>query len=196
MTMKSILLQQLMTGLFYSLTSLIIVILNKIVLTTYKFPSFKVLGLGQITSSIVVLAIARASGVVNFPKLGWDTFWSVWPLPLTYICDMLFGLGGTQHLSLPMLTVLRHGSILFTMIAEYVVLGVRANLQVQLSVYLMILGGAIAASNDLSFHLVGYIYVMVNNLSTAAGGVYMKKRLEAKDLGKIRILGVHCLYQR
>ena len=104
MTMRSILPQQLMTGLFYSLTSLIIVILNKIVLTTYKFPSFRMLGLGQITSSIVVLAIARAFGVVNFPKMGWDTFWSVWPLPLAYIGDLLFGLGGTQNLSLPMLT--------------------------------------------------------------------------------------------
>ena len=79
------------------------------------------------------------------------------------------------------------------MIAEYVILGVRASLRVQLSVYLMILGGAVAASNDLSFHLVGYVYVMVNNLSTAAGGVYMKKRLDAKDLGKMHTLGVNYL---
>ena len=102
--MRSVLFKQFMTGLLYSIVSLIIVILNKTVLTTYKFPSFKILGLGQITSSIVVLAIARASGVVNFPKLGWDTFPTVWPLPLTYIGNMLFGLGGTKNLSLPMLT--------------------------------------------------------------------------------------------
>ena len=51
------------------------------------------------------------------------------------------------------LTVLRRGSILFTMIAEYFVLGVKAEVRVQLSVYLMIFGAAMAASNDLSFHL-------------------------------------------
>lgn len=102
--MRSILFLQLMTGLLYSVASLIIVILNKTVLTTYKFPSFKILGLGQIASSIVILAVARAAGVVNFPKLEWDTFWTVWPLPLTYIGNMLFGLGGTKILSLPMLT--------------------------------------------------------------------------------------------
>ena len=83
-----------------------------------------------------------------------------------------------------MQAVLRHGSILFTMIAEYIVLGVEANVKVQFSVYLMILGGAVAASNDLSFHLVGYIYILINNLSTAADGVYMKKMLDTKDLGK------------
>ena len=83
-----------------------------------------------------------------------------------------------------MQAVLRHGSILFTMIAEYIVLGVKANVKVQLSVYLMILGGAIAAFNDLSFHLIGYIYILINNLSTAADGVYMKKMLDTKDLGK------------
>ena len=39
------------------------------------------------------------------------------------------------------------------MIAEYFVLGVKAEVPVQLSVYLMIFGAAMAASNDLSFHL-------------------------------------------
>lgn len=192
--MRSILFLQLMTGLLYSVASLIIVILNKTVLTTYKFPSFKILGLGQIASSIVILAVARAAGVVNFPKLEWDTFWTVWPLPLTYIGNMLFGLGGTKILSLPMLTVLRHGSILFTMIAEYIVLGVEANVKVQFSVYLMILGGAVAASNDLSFHLVGYIYILINNLSTAADGVYMKKMLDTKDLGKYGLMYYNSIF--
>ena len=69
------------------------------------------------------------------------------------------------------------------MIAEYFVLGVKANVPVQLSVYLMIFGAAVAASNDLSFHLVGYVYITINNLSTAANGVYMKKKLDSKDLG-------------
>ena len=80
--------------------------------------------------------------------------------------------------------MLRRGSILFTMIAEYFVLGVRAEVPVQLSVYLMIFGAAVAASNDLSFHLVGYVYITINNLSTAANGVYMKKKLDSKDLGR------------
>jgi hypothetical protein len=44
---------------------------------------------------------------------------------------MMFGLGGTQALSLPMMTMLRRGSIIMTMIAEYYVLRVKPSSTVQ-----------------------------------------------------------------
>ena len=66
---------------------------------------------------------------------------------------MLFGLGGTQELSLPMMTVLRRFSIVMTMVAEYYILDYRPNLAVQMSVYSMVLGALIAAANDLAFNL-------------------------------------------
>jgi len=192
--MRSNFFMRVTTGLLYGLASFFIVLINKTVLTTYKFPSFQMLALGQITASIVILAVGKALRIVSYPGLSGDTFWKIWPLPLFFIGNMLFGLGGTQSLSLPMLTVLRRGSILFTMIAEYFVLGVKANVPVQLSVYLMIFGAAVAASNDLSFHLVGYVYITINNLSTAANGVYMKKKLDSKDLGKYGLMYYNSLF--
>ena len=71
-------------------------------------------------------ASGRGLGVVTFPSLSGDTFWQIWPLPLIFVGNMLFGLGGTQSLSLPMLTVLRRLSILLTMVAEHLFLGVKA----------------------------------------------------------------------
>jgi hypothetical protein len=98
---------------------------------------------------------------------------------------MMFGLGGTQALSLPMLTVLRRGSILFTMIGEYFVLRVKAGTAVQVSVFLMLFGALVAAFDDLSFVLTGYVFITLNNLCTAAQGVYMKQKLDSKDLGEL-----------
>ena len=48
---------------------------------------------------------------------------------------------------------------------------------VQMSVYLMILGSIVAASNDLAFNLRGYVYVLLNDFFTAGNGVLMKKKL-------------------
>ena len=43
------------SAILYGVASFLIVIINKSVLTMYKFPSFQVLGLGQMTASIIIL---------------------------------------------------------------------------------------------------------------------------------------------
>merc|ERR1719430_2734480 len=169
-------------------------VVNKRVLTVYSFPSFQVLGLGQMVATVVILALAKFFQVVSFPDLGKDTLRKIWPLPLMYLGNMVFGLGGTQELSLPMMTVLRRFSILMTMAGEYYVLKSRPSLSVQLSVYLMIFGSAVAALNDLTFNLRGYTYVFLNDFFTAGNGVLIKKKLESKDLGKYGLMFYNSLF--
>ena len=88
-------------------------------------PFFQVLGLGQMLATAAVLLAAARSGAVSFPRPSLDVLRKIWPLPLFYLGNMLFGLGGTKELSLPMLTVLRRFSILMTMVAEFYILGYR-----------------------------------------------------------------------
>ncbi len=113
------------SALFYGFSSFFIMVVNKSVLTANKFTCFQVLGLGQMAATILVLAGAKRVGVVNFPDCSAQTVRKIWPLPLFYMGNMLFGLGGTSALSLPMMTVLRRFSILMTMVAEFYVLGYR-----------------------------------------------------------------------
>ncbi|KAB0795858.1 hypothetical protein PPYR_02162 [Photinus pyralis] len=182
------------SAFLYGIASFMITVVNKTVLTTYGFPSFQVVGLGQISASIVVLFLAKKLKIVRFPDLEWKTFNKIMPLPVIFMGNLLTGLAGTKELSLPMFTVLRRFSILMTMIAELYVLGIRPSVGVQFSVYTMILGAVIAAGNDLAFNLMGYLYIMLNNFFTSTNGVYMKKKLEAKELGKYGLVYYNSLF--
>ena len=97
---------------------------------------------------------------------------------------MVFGLGGTKALSLPMLTVLRRFSILMTMVGEYLLLDIKPAFNVKLAVFLMIFGAVIAAVNDLAFNLQGYVFVLLNDVCTAGTGVVTKKKLNTNSIGE------------
>ncbi|KAF2899371.1 hypothetical protein ILUMI_06814 [Ignelater luminosus] len=191
---QGIFMKKICSALFYGVASFMITVVNKTVLTSYGFPSFQVLGLGQMTASIVVLFAAKKLRIVKFPDFELNTFGKIWPLPLIYIGNMLFGLAGTKELSLPMFTALRRFSILMTMIAELYILGIKPSCSVQFSVYTMVFGAIIAASNDLAFNLQGYVFVLLNDFFTATNGVYMKKKLDSKELGKYGLMFYNSLF--
>lgn len=60
---------RIMTAIFYACTSFLIIVVNKIILTTYKFPSSQVLGIGQMLATILVLGIGKTFEFISFPGL-------------------------------------------------------------------------------------------------------------------------------
>lgn len=193
-TDNSLFWKKILSAIFYGVSSFMITVVNKTILTTYGFPSFQVLGVGQMVATIVVLFVGKKSRIVSFPGLELSTFRKIFPLPLIYIGNMFFGLGGTKELSLPMFTALRRFSILMTMLLELYVLGIKPSFTVQFSVYMMILGAIVAAANDLAFTLRGYVFITLNNLFTATNGVYLKKKLDSKELGKYGLMYYNSLF--
>ncbi|XP_064625159.1 nucleotide sugar transporter SLC35D1-like [Lineus longissimus] len=179
---------------FYGISSFLIIIVNKVILTSYKFPSFQFLGIGQMGATVVVLFTAKHLNIVTFPRFEFDVIGKVMPLPVIFLANLVFGLGGTKKLSLPMFTVLRRFSILMTMILEQIMLGVKAPNVVKISVFLMIGGAIVAASDDLAFDLTGYTFILLNDLFTALNGVYTKKKLDAQELGKYGLLYYNALF--
>ncbi|CAJ0606074.1 unnamed protein product [Cylicocyclus nassatus] len=132
--------------------------------------------------------------IVTFPTLDSSIPRKIMPLPLLFVLNLVSGLGGTKLINLPMFTVLRRFSILMTMILEYYILGVNASRAVRISVCLMIAGSVIAALFDLTFDLYGYILIGLNDICTAALGVYTKQKLEAKELGKYGLMFYNSLF--
>ncbi|CAJ0950671.1 unnamed protein product, partial [Mesorhabditis belari] len=182
------------SALFFGVSSILVVFINKILLTNYKFPSPLTVGVGQMVATVMILFFARLFRLVTFPRLDSSVPRKIFPLPIIYVLNLICGLGGTKAINLPMFTVLRRFSIFMTMVLEYWILGVQASFAVQVSVGLMIGGSIVAAFYDLAFDSYGYTLILLNDLFTAAQGVYTKQKLDAKDLGKYGIMYYNCLF--
>ncbi|KAG8455322.1 hypothetical protein GDO86_001500 [Hymenochirus boettgeri] len=176
------------SALFYAVSSFLIILVNKAVLTVYRFPSSTFLGVGQMLITILILYFGKLKSIITFPNFDKQIPKKLFPLPLLYIGNHLTGLSSTKNLSLPMFTVLRKFSIPLTLILEMIVLGKRFSFSVVASVITIITGALIAASYDLSFNLEGYILVLLNDLFTASYGVYTKEKIDPKELGKYGVL--------
>ena len=172
------------SAVFYGLSSFLITVINKRVLSApFKFPSFLALSLGQLIATIVVLYAAKKLKVVTFPSCSNEVLRKIFPLPLIFLGNMMFGLGSTQALSLPMFSALRKISSLMTMCLEIYIFKVWPSKAIQLSIYSMIGGAILAASDDLSFNLEGYVFIMITNMLTSANYVFVKEKLSGSQLG-------------
>ncbi|XP_048360099.1 UDP-N-acetylglucosamine/UDP-glucose/GDP-mannose transporter isoform X1 [Sphaerodactylus townsendi] len=181
-------LPKLLSALFYGACSFLIVLVNKSVLTTYRFPSPLFLGIGQMMTTILILYTSKLNKIINFPNFDKSIPKKLFPLPLIYVGNHISGLSSTSKLSLPMFTVLRKFTIPLTLLLEVIILGKRYSLSVILSVFAIIFGAFIAAGSDLAFSLGGYASVLLNDIFTAANGVYTKQKIDPKELGKYGVI--------
>ncbi|NWR71798.1 S35D2 protein, partial [Centropus unirufus] len=140
------------------------------------------------SATMLILYVSKLNKIVHFPDFDRSIPVKLFPLPLIYVGNHISGLLCTSKLSLPMFTVLRKFTIPLTLLLEIIILGKRYPLSIIVSVFAIILGAFIAAWSDLSFNLEGYIFVFLNDIFTAANGVYIKQKIDPKELGKYGVL--------
>ncbi|KAM9394541.1 nucleotide sugar transporter SLC35D2 isoform 4-T4 [Pholidichthys leucotaenia] len=184
---------KLLSALFYAGSSFLITVVNKTVLTTFRFPSYLCLGIGQMVATLIVLYVAKKSRMVQFQDFDSSILVKIFPLPLFYVGNHVTGLASTKKLSLPMFTVLRKFTILMTMILEVYVLRKRFSRRIVYSVVTIVSGAIVATSSDLAFDMESYTFILLNDAFTAANSVYTKKKLGDKGLGKYGVLFYNAL---
>lgn len=186
-------LPRLYSALFYAGSSFVITVVNKTVLTSFRFPSYLCLGIGQMIATLVVLYAAKMSKAIQFQDFDRTIPLKIFPLPLLYVGNHITGLASTKKLSLPMFTVLRKFAILMTMILEVFILRKTFPKRLVYSVVTIVFGAMVAASSDLAFDVEAYSFILLNDAFTAASGVYTKKKLGTEGLGKYGLLFYNAL---
>ncbi|XP_071339460.1 nucleotide sugar transporter SLC35D2 isoform X2 [Trachinotus anak] len=181
------------SAVFYAGSSFLITVVNKTVLTSYRFPSYMCLGIGQMIITVVVLYAAKKTNTVQFQDFDRRIPLKIFPLPLLYVGNHITGLASTKKLSLPMFTVLRKFTILMTMILEVYILRKTFQKRLVYSVVAIVFGAMVAASSDLAFDVEAYTFILLNDAFTAASSVYTKKKLGIDGLGKYGILFYNAL---
>ena len=176
------------SAFFYGISSMVVIFINKIILSEYQFHHFYFLGAVQFGVTCFILIILALLRKVELPPLSMSILTDIAPVFLLFFGNVMCGLGSTQSLNLPMFTVLRRFSILMSMIGEYYILGIIPSYQIIFSVFLMIFGAAVAAMFDISYDFYGYVLVLLNDIFTALNGVYLKKATISKKCSKIGVL--------
>lgn len=169
-------------ALFYGASSVGIMLSNKYLLTVYGFPSPTVLALSQFVCTVVVLFVSKnVLRKIDFPAVTVTNAMSVFPLPLFFLLNAVFGLAGTQAISIPMFAVLRRSNLLLTMVGEYWLLNYVYSRKIKLSIAVILGGSLLAACDDLAFDPWSYSLVFANNVFTSASGVYSKLKLTSSS---------------
>ena len=91
--------------LFYSVSSLAVIFINKYILSVFDFPHFNFVAFLQFVSTSVIIGYLVLINRLDVPKISWSIFREVFPISLLFLGNVVCGLGSTRSLSLPMLTV-------------------------------------------------------------------------------------------
>ncbi|KAH9287950.1 hypothetical protein KI387_032067, partial [Taxus chinensis] len=169
-------------ALSYMACAVLLVMFNKAVLSSYKFPSANVITLLQMISSTAFLYAMRSWNIISFRTvegrstiadtssklfISLETFLRTSPLSIAYLLYMIAGMASIRGVNVPMYTTLRRTTVFFTMIMEYFLSGQKHSPPIVGSVGLILLGAFVAGARDLSFDFYSYMIVIVSNVTTA-----------------------------
>ena len=179
---------RIVAALAYGVSSFGTVVVMKVVLTAYSFPSPVVFAWLQCAATSSLLGGLCILGRVKIARPTSKLVRGVLPVAALFVLNVTTSLLGTKSISLPMFTVLRRFTIPMTMVMEAYFEGKQPSGIVKLSESLMVLGAVIAAGSDLAFDLAGYCMIFLSDLGTTGYVVAIRTSLKHMELSKTTLL--------
>ncbi|KAK2078341.1 hypothetical protein QBZ16_003181 [Prototheca wickerhamii] len=164
----------------YGLVSVSITLFNRAVFSVYKFnyPAFFTM-LQLIVSIIYILLLNRAK-YLNVERLTLAGARKVMPLTAFWWLYVVSGMTALRYLNVPMYSVLRRATTLVVVAGEFYMFNKSPSRDAMVALMAMIGGAVVAGLSDVTYSGLGYFWVSICVLSTAAYLLLIRK---LKDTG-------------
>ncbi|OEL25037.1 GDP-mannose transporter GONST2 [Dichanthelium oligosanthes] len=160
----------LLSGIFYCIASCSMILLNKVVLSGYNFDAGISLMLYQNFVAVVILLILELFNVITTEELTWKLI-KVWiPVNLIFVGMLVTGMYSLKYINVAMVTILKNMTNIITAIGELYIFRKAQNKKIVSAVC----GGI----TDLSFHLVGYTWQILNCFLTAGYSLTLRRLMD------------------
>lgn len=175
----------LLSGAAYCLSSCSMILLNKVVLSTYNFNAGISLMFYQNLISTAIVAALSICGAVSVEKLSWKLI-RVWlPVNIIFVGMLVSGMYSLKYINIAMVTILKNVTNILTATGEYYAFRRRQNQKVWTAMFLMIISAVSGGITDLSFDETGYAWQIVNCVLTASYSLTLRMVMDkAKQVTK------------
>ncbi|KAI3427644.1 TPT domain-containing protein [Psidium guajava] len=173
----------LVSGTAYCISSCSMILLNKVVLSSYNFGAGISLMFFQNLISSVIIAALGLCGVVSVEKLNWKLI-RVWiPVNIIFVGMLVSGMHSLRYINIAMVTILKNVTNILTAMGELYIFRKHQNQKVWIAMFLMIISAVSGGITDLSFDSVGYAWQFLNCVLTASYSLTLRRVMDkAKQL--------------
>lgn len=155
----------------YCLTSTLLTVLNKYVLSGAE-GGFSHVNFLICVQQCFIFTFIFLGHLLKIVELKYAPFWrqpTFWAVFCTFVLYVLTSLQALRFVNLPLFTVLRKTGVLFTVIAEWLLLSkLHPDRETWIAVVVILIGAFVSGCNDLEYDFSGYLLCFLCNFATSA----------------------------
>ncbi|XP_057954561.1 GDP-mannose transporter GONST2 isoform X1 [Malania oleifera] len=168
----------LVSGIAYCISSCSMILLNKVVLSSYGFNAGVSLMFYQNFICSVVVLLLGFSGAVSVEKLNWKLIMVWLPINIIFIGMLVSGMYSLKYINIAMVTILKNVTNILTAIGELYIFRKHQNQKVWTAMFLMIISAISGGITDLSFNAGGYAWQILNCVLTASYSLTLRQVMD------------------
>eukprot|EP00854_Cymbomonas_tetramitiformis_P011082 gene11082-13099_t len=159
----------------YCIQGSALTVVNKLCMHNFPYPNFVLILQCTVTIGLVLVGsrcIPQVTGVIE--PLQWHIVKEWILLTITFVVMLVSSMYALEYVTVPTLVVVRNLATLVTAVQDVLILKNEIQATEGASVVMILIGSYFYGQHDINFHLVGYIWLFVNVVSTSGFQIYVK----------------------